>query len=498
MKSNALPIPRYEWKEIALRDFHFLSVLAGIYGENAHVELYWDPSLEFNRVQADGVIAVRGFVNNQRISVILNDFRVNGGSFGRKNMNRLNQFMAQIEKHDGSLIFVLNTLGARFTEGRSLFAEVFSMIPALQSYRTNHLYVAATLGKCLGMGALFLGQAHYRIALGTESLINLTGPEVLSLFFGKEVPDFKEFASAGHQFKTNSLIHEILPDTASLYLRLRELVSYPASIESNASENLLIPHEGNPKYLKSERALVNILNEIGTKACEVFPQLSSVARTFLIQRGGRTMGMIANPPLHPNNLLTVEAIERSQFAMALFAAMKIPVLSIIDSPGGDPRASESDADAILKMVELVHTMIDYPHGKMGIVSGRCFGGSCMFAFPKIFGSQHTVAIEGAQLGIISDFIVEKLLERNPRMKLEWAKNQNIDLPDLSDMIAAGQLNAVIPMTQLGTQVEVFLSRLDLLKAPPQGRRQFSLRFPLPGLVLNPLKNRTSRKSTTAS
>lgn len=492
---------RYEWKKIALSDYHFLSTLAGIYGESTEVELYWDPSLEFNRIQADGVFAVRGFIKNQRVSVILNDFRVNGGSFGRKNMNRLNQFIAEIEAHEGSLIFILNTLGARFTEGRSLFSEVFSMMPALQRYRKNHLYIAATLGKCLGMGALFLGQAHYRIALGADSLINLTGPEVLSLFFGTETTDFKLFASAGHQFKTNSLIHEILPDPPSLFLRLRELSTYPANSDIKSSEKLLIPNDTHPRYLKSERALVNILNEIGTNVCEIFPQLSPIARTFLIRREGHTLGVIANPPLHPNNLLTVGAIERSQNAMSLFSALKIPVLSIIDTPGGDPRASESDSDAILKMVDLVHTMIEYPHGKMGIISGRCFGGSCMFAFPKIFGAVRTIAIEGAQLGIISDSIVEKLLERNPRMKLEWEKNQNNDLPDLSDMIRSGHLDAVVSIKELSGQIQKFLNDLEQNKLPPlrtglpitkamtQGRRQFSL---------NPLKNRAGRKSTTAS
>ncbi len=512
MSRNAPFTASYEWKKIALRDFRFLSTLTSIYGEDAQVELYWDSAVEFNRIQADGVIAVRGTVNEQTVSVILNDFRVNGGSFGQKNMNRMNQFISAIDAHEGSLIFILNTLGARFTEGRSLFTEVFSMIPSLQRYRKNHLYVAATLGKCLGMGALFLGQAHYRIALGADSLINLTGPEVVSLFFGKESTDFRTFASATHQQKTNSLIHEILPDAESLYRRLRELVSFPAHTMDDAAENLLIPDEKNPKYLKSERVLVKILKEIGSHACEIFPQLSSVARTFLVRREGKTIGVIMNPPLHPNNLLTVRAVDRSQFAMDLFAALKIPVISVIDSPGGDPRASESDADAILKMVNLVHTMIEYPHGKMGIVSGRCFGGSCMFAFPKIFGSLRTVALEGAKIGIISESIVEKILESNPRMRQEWQENQKADLPDLSDMIAGEHLDAIVAIPELGQEISTFLRMIEakesvaLTTGGPtlsenlrnRVRKELSRRLPLAGLVLEPLKNRAGRKSPTAS
>lgn len=487
--------PNYEWKIIALQDFRFLSSLTAIYGEGASVELYWDPSLEFNRIQADGVVAVRGRVAGQIVSVILNDFRVNGGSFGRANMNRMNAFIAEIDGHSGSLIFILNTLGARFTEGRQLFNEVFSMLPSLQRYRKNHLYIAATLGKCLGMGALFLGQAHYRIALGEESLVNLTGPEVISLFFGKDGPDFKSFASAGHQIRTNSLIHEIVPTAESLYARLRELVSYPASRAEASAENLLVPDEKNPKYLKSERALVAILNQIGTHACEIFPQLSPVARTFLVRRDDRTIGVIMNPPLHPSNLLTVRAVERSQFALNLFAAMKVPVVSVIDSPGGDPRASESDSDAILKMVGLVHSMIDYPHGKMGVVAGRCFGGSCMFAFPKIFGSLRTVALDGAKIGIISEAIVEKLFESNPRMRGEWLENQKLEQPDLSDLIASGELDAVVPVAALSSEIETFLAALSLRETPLAAGSTFTR--PMTRRILGALEHRAGRKSAPA-
>lgn len=446
----------YQWLKVALRDYRFLDSFRTLYGEHAEVELFWNPSIEFNRITSDGIVCVRGKIDGQTVSSVLTDFRLNGGSFGKENMDRLHHFVREISTHEGSLVFILNTLGVRFSDGRSLFTNVFRVFPDLQEYRKNHLFVAISLGKCLGLGALFFGQAHYRIASGEGSLINLTGPEVLSLFFGGKGPTFESFAAAGHQKKVNTLVHEILPDTTASILRARELVVYPFATKSDGSNRLLEPDETRPKYLKSENALVGLLNQIGDHAIELFPQMSPVSRTFLVRRGQKTIGVIANPPLHPNNLVTTAALDRTQAAMDIFRALRIPILSAIDSPGGDPRASESDSDMVMKMVELVHSMIEYPYGKMGIVTVRCYGGSCMFAFPKIYGAVRNVALEGAKIGVMSEQIISKILEGSPRMLADWSENAKKENADLSDMLASGDLDAVVKLESLGAEIDLFL------------------------------------------
>jgi acetyl-CoA carboxylase carboxyltransferase component len=459
------PFPNYQWTTVALSDYRFLESFRTLYGTDASVELFHDPSLEFTRISADGIVGVRGKIDGRIVSAVLTDFRVGGGSFGRENMVLLHAFMQEISLHDGSLVFILNTLGVRFTDGRSLFSSVFQIFPDLLEYRKNHLFVAVSLGKCLGLGALFFGQAHYRIAAGEGSLINLTGPEVVSLFFGGQGPSFDSFASAGHQKSVNSLIHEIQPDSEKAILRARQLVAYPFGTDKNSSQKILENDPNVPKYMKSENALVRILDQIGEHAIELYPQLSSISRTFLIRRGDEMIGLIANPPLHPNNLVTTAAIDRTQAAMDLFRALQIPIISAIDSPGGDPRASESDSDMVIKMVNLVHTMIEYPFGKMGLVTGRCYGGSCMFAFPKIYGSLRMVALKGSNLGVMSSQIISKILSANPRMHASWIENTKRENSDLSDMVANEDLDAVVAAEDLSTEIGIFLELVRATKLP---------------------------------
>ena len=496
------PISTYQWTKVQLSDYRFLESFRTLYGQDATVELFRNPLIEFNRISADGIVGVRGRIAGRTVSAILTDFRVGGGSFGRENMALLHAFLREISRHEGSLVFILNTLGVRFTEGRALFENVFQIFPDLQEYRKDHLFVAVSLGKCLGLGALFFGQAHYRIAAGEGSLINLTGPEVVSLFFGGQGPTFESFASAGHQQKVNSLIHEIQPDSEKAVLRTRELVAYPFGIEKHSSRKLLENDPIRPKYMKSENTLVRILDQIGDHVIELFPQLSSISRTFLVRHGENVIGVIANPPQHPNNLVTAAALDRTQAAMDFFRALRIPILSAIDSPGGDPRASESDSDLVMKMVSLVHSMIEYPYGKMGIVTARCYGGSCMFSFPKIYGSDRMIALREANIGVMSSQIIAKILSKNPRMHASWMENTQKESTDLSDLLESEVLDAIVPADELSAEIDTFLSAVRTAEIPETTNTRIYTRAQLlPGarvrtrrvLPSAALQNRASRK-----
>jgi acetyl-CoA carboxylase carboxyltransferase component len=487
---------QYQWTQANLDDYRFLSPLKPLFGSNARIEIFFDRGVSFDRLAADGIVGVRGKVKGRTVSALFTDFRVGGGSFGQANMDRTHAFLREIHEHEGCLVFILNTLGARFTEGRSLFNSVFQIIPALYEYAKRHPYFAIANGKALGLGAIFFGQAQYRIATSDDTLINLTGPEVLTQFFGQN-HQFDQFASAGHQLRTNSLVHEVTDTLETAIGRIKTLIAYPLYTTSDSIQSTLTPDPSRPRYMKSERELVRILSSFSTHAVELFPQLSEVARVFVVESGGQPIGIIMNPPLHPNNMLSVKAVEKSQAAMELFARLRLPMISLIDSPGGDPRPSESDEDAIMKMIHLVHTMIDYPYGKMGVITHRCYGGACMFAFPKIFGGERSLILEGSKIGIISEAIVEKLIENTPRMKEEWDRTKAKQTPDLADMKAAGTIDRIIPLASLRTEVSSFLAATASLREPPAPRTQpVLLRLPKPKVLLQlqPSSARTASAS----
>lgn len=426
------------------------------------IELFHEPGEDISRLAFDGVFTLTGKIKEQTVGVIFTDFRVGGGSFSKRNSTRLGKFIRSMETDQRPIIFIINSLGVRFSEGRTVFDSAFSVVSDLYHFRKNNLLITIGLGKALGISALFFAQGHYRLALEGETQLNLTGPEVHKKFFGQIDADFSEFTLADHQFEVNSLIHEMHTSQGSLFKRARFMINYLFHEESDSFS------ECSPRYsneieqgalcLRDNEAqrLFDLELQMGDTLMELFSQRSPIVRAYIGKFHGTPIAYLVNPPSHPNNMLTVNAIDKCLAAMELFRVLKLPVVGILDCPGGDPRKKESDKDSIVKMIQLTHEMISYPYRKMGIVLGRCFGGSAMFAFPKIFGGERTIATRDAQIGVMHRSIIENLLEGTPRLMEKWKHVASTEVATLDDLLAIGTIDAVIEKNQISREIQRFL------------------------------------------
>ncbi len=456
----------YSYKQATLTEIKFISGLSDLLTED-HVDLFHEADDEVSRISFDGIVTLVGFIENQKIGVILTDFRVGGGSFSKKNSRRVSQFIKELDQSKIPLVFIMNSLGVRFMEGRTVFDDAFQIIADLCQFRKNNPLITISLGKTLGISALFFSQGHYRMALEDETQLNLTGPEVHKKFFGNANEVFSQFTMAEHQFEVNSLIHEILPCQISIYKTVRDLVSFlfvkNSKVTRLASRNFNSELEQGGLCIRtmSDEKLKELESQLGGSIIELFPQRSPIVRIYAGKIHGQVIGYFVNPPGHPNNMLTANAIDKCIAALELFKALKIPVISILDCPGGDPRKAESDKDGIMKMIKLTHDMIDYPYPKMGIIMGRCFGGSAMFTFPKIYGGQKNLAVRGAQMGIMHRDIIEELLSGAPRLKAAWTEVADTEVPTLEDLLKCGTIDKVIEKSEIHSEIILFLTQNEI-------------------------------------
>lgn len=426
----------------------------------------------------DGLYTFTGKVNNSTVGIIYTDFRVNGGSFGSENSQRAIHFIREMQQRDTPIVFLMNSLGARFIDGRTVFDGAFGIIPELLAFKKQNLLITASIGKTLGVSALYFSQGHYRIALREDSLLNLTGPEVHKKFFGNSHEIFEQFSSANHLQQKTTLVHELCDNSNEIMLSCKNILSLQQNSISPANSTLgSVTEELEQGALALchayDEKLTDLLNRMTDATYEVFTQGSRVVRTFVgILNNGQKVGILLNNPGHPHNMLTVTSIDRCLAAMDLFKALKLPVISVLDCPGGDPRKKESDADAIMKMIQLAHVMIEYPFKKMGIIYGRCYGGSSMFAFPKIFGGEKNIAIKGADLGVMHRSIILELLADSKRLLQNFLKRAEQETPDLADLIACGTIDMVIEKNQIREEVLKFLEL-----APSMESSQLSLHQP---------------------
>lgn len=443
------------------QEHSFLSYLGQVFTSPECQILVHENSHEVSRTEADGIIHAVGWVENKLVGVVFNDFRMNGGSFSAEGSLRSIAFFQLMTDSATPVIFVLNTLGVRFMEGRTVFEETFSLLPAITRFAEKNPLITISIGRTLGLGAIFFGLGHYRLAVREDSLINLTGPEVINLFFGKGF-DYASLASAETQFANTNLVHELVDSRDQALNRARDIFAL-LSLKKVPSRTNMLPstfdgeHMGAELLSTAEQRLKDVRNRINEGTMEIFTDLSPIVRTYIGIHDGQFVGVFINPPGHAGNMINTRALEKYEAALQLFKVLRLPIVSFLDTSGAEPRASGKEVNLLGKFIQVAGLIINYPHPKMGFIVGRCFGGATILAFPKNLGGRHAFAVEGSRMGVMHDDIITKLLSGSARLLEKWQHMVATQSSDMADLKKKGAIDEVIKFEHISMKLSMFLA-----------------------------------------
>ncbi|RFA25376.1 hypothetical protein CAI21_19270 [Alkalilimnicola ehrlichii] len=445
----------YHWLSASLKNLPAIKALQGCLDDE--VELFMPVDCERpDRLRADGIWLLSGTIDGQPVAVGWWDFRVKGGSFGRSVCRRFLAFLRAVEQRHQPLLLVVNSLGLRFMEGRTIFADVFGLIPALLRFKRRQLLVTACQGRCLGFGALVFGLGHYRLAAGTGATLSLTGPEVFQLFFGQRIA-FSEVAATEAEYHRSGLIHELPDRLGDMMMRAAYVLKYLGGDRPLPA----IPYE----EVAPGQALTvsSLLQALGGRALEVFPGYDSRLQAFVAELGGRRLGVLLNPPGQVNNMFAFRSLVLYREALQLFRALRLPLLVLLDTPGVDPRFDGQNQRVLEQLLSVTEEVINYPYRKMGVVIGRGFGGANSLGMPKVYGAEATYGLAGLQLGVMHHSIIEQLLSGSAPLLAQWNAARAEEKDDCSDVVEAGILDGIISIDGLAG---VVMKTLFATSPPP--------------------------------
>lgn len=437
----------YRWVTIGADAHPFLwTVFSSLGARSLRVFVESSQAAEpIDRSRLGGLVLALAEYQGRTVAVAWSDFRIDAGSYTHTNTRRFSAFLRQLrlETDEGPpLLYVVSSAGVSLMQGRTLFSDAFGLVPELLAYAQERLVVTCALGKCLGLATLLFGLGHYRMAVAGRTHINLTGPEILKLFFG-DGSDFARRASAEASVERNDLVHELVPSVGVAFERWKELLApHPrpqaAAAEAPSATGALLGSflDGPPQ--------------------ELVPGWCSSLGLFLGTRRGRPLGIFINPPRRPANLVTVRTLEKYAAGLDLFGAMRIPIVSFLDSPGVDPRFDQGDANNIRRMLWVGEKIIRYPHRSMGVIVGRCFGGASTLGIPKVFGGCRMVALRGSSIGVMHAGIIDQVLRQSPRLREQYRRSAAGQGPGFEDLLASGMLDAVIDPGQLPGEIDRLL------------------------------------------
>lgn len=409
-----------------------------------------------SRLNADGIWLLRGRFCGSDVAIAWCDFRVKGASFGSASSRRLTAFLASIDAIGLPLVFVLNSLGLRFMEGRTIFSDVFSLVPALNQFRKNNLLITLCRGRCLGMGALLYSLGHYRMATDPSATLSLTGPEVFELFFGERIA-FDEVAGVNAQYLKTGLIHSISDNTSeAMKSSLNLLIQLgcqqpfdPLCLPEPCDDFSFVARN---RY-KASLAAISCLKLISGNGIELFGGYDERLKVYILDFEGKRLAVLINPPDQANNMFCYRSLELYEHAIKLFSVLKLPLLVLLDTPGIDPRFDGQNQGTIEKLISVTELILNYPMPSIGVINGRSYGGANSLAIPKCYGAVANYGLKGRmQIDVMHESIMRSLLSGSKELLESWEIMHKQQCDNCEDLIAQGLIDEAITLEQLPDKI----------------------------------------------
>lgn len=415
---------------------------------------YFDPAgRPYDRREADGFVTLRVTGPRGAFGVVCNDFKSKGGSFSKDNSERVAAFIDEAAAAGYPLVLIVDSMGVRLMDGRAVVKPAFGIIPGLWRFRERHLLVTCNAGHALGLGAVLCAAGHYRMAVAGVSLVNLAGPEIVRMFFGAGA-DFDTIAAADRTLPGSTMVSHLAASREDMLAKARVLVNLAvASPTPGGPSPPFPPFPDIPAGRKAGAMLDPILASLSDDRTEVFGCLSPAVRAYVATRRGRRFGLLINPPGNPDNLITAHALDKYILALDLYRVMRLPVVSLLDTPGGDPRDT---ADVIVKLWLACERIVGYPHGLMGLCIGRGYGGAIALGFPRFLGSRAAYVLEGASVGLMHPHLIDSLLASSKTLATQWNAAKAAQTRDCADIVEAGIIDGVIAPRDVPEALDRFL------------------------------------------
>ncbi len=373
-----------------------------------------DFDMDKQKILGDGVITGFGTVDGRLVYVFSQDFTVFGGSLSYAYAQKICKIM-ELSLQNGAPIIGLNDSGgARIQEGvRSLggYADIF--------YRNVQAsgvipQISLILGPCAGGAVYSPAMTDFTFMVDNSSHMFITGPDVIKTVTGEEVT-FEELGGSESHSQTSGVSDGRFATEIEAFNEIRRLLSYlPQNnldgvpfinepmdedlVEHNqAALNSLLPDSSEKPYDMKE--VVSLLCDPDS-FYELKEEFAPHLLTGFARLDGRTIGIVANNPLHLAGVLDINASVKGARFVRFCDAFNIPLLTLVDVPGFLPGTDQEKGGIIRHGAKLLYTFAEATVPKLTVITRKAYGGAYDVMNSKHIGADLNFAWPKAEIAVM--------------------------------------------------------------------------------------------------
>jgi len=301
----------------------------------------------------------------------------------------------------------------------------------------------------------------------------ITGPDVIKTVTGEDV-EFEELGGARTHNSRSGVAHYMASDEADAIDFAKSLLSYFPS--NNVDDAPVFPSASPADLTATDLALDTLVPDAANQPYDIHTVIAAVlddgefletqalfAPNIVCGLGrvdGRSVGVVANQPMHYAGCLDIDASEKAARFVRTCDAFNIPILTFVDVPGFLPGTGQEWNGIIRRGAKLLFAYAEATVPKVTVITRKAYGGAY-----DVMGSKHLradvnlawptaqIAVMGAQGAVNILYRKELASSASPEAdRVTYVTDYEDHLANPYIAADRGYVDAVIPPSQ--TRLEV--------------------------------------------
>jgi len=366
-----------------------------------------------------------GTVDGRPVCVFAQDFTIFGGSLGEVYGEKICKVMDLAMKTGCPVVGINEGAGARIQEGvvsLGLYGEIFR--------RNVHAsgvipQVSLIMGACAGGHVYSPAVTDFTVMVDQTSHMFITGPDVIKTVTGEDVT-FEELGGARTHNTKSGNAHYMGADETDALDYVKALLGYLPS--NNLEEPPAYEASGDLDPTDTDRALDALVPDSPNQPYDMHTAIEAVmddgeflevqamfAPNIVVGFGrveGRSVGVVANQPLHYAGTLDINASEKAARFVRTCDAFNVPVLTFVDVPGFLPGTDQEWNGIIRRGAKLIYAYSEATVPLVTVITRKAYGGAYDVMGSKHLGADINLAWPTAQIAVMGAQGAVNILYRN--------------------------------------------------------------------------------------
>ena len=352
---------------------------SGLFGSSA---VY--PEQE-DETQTDGKLAGYGRIDGRDVCIVCNDFTVKGASTSATNSKKIGHMKRAATERGMPLVLLGESTGARLPDAMGsrgmglLLGNDNTQFRRMREVPT----CAAAFGPSFGSSTWLMCQSDFAV-MHKGATVAVSSPRLVSMALGEKV-DAEQLGGWRLHAEITGLVDQVVDKEEEVFEAIRRFLSYMPSHHKEAPPEAPVPAgsgadmdkvfsilpESRTQVYDMKRIIKSVVDK--DTMFELKPRFGKSAVTALARLGGKSVGIIANNPLHRGGALDADACRKIVDFMVLCDSFNVPLVLLVDTPGFQIGTEAEKAGAPGKIMNFMNamTLVTVPH--ISVIVRKSYG-----------------------------------------------------------------------------------------------------------------------------